>query len=74
MFFTNKWNNIGSIIRFWGGEEAWDMILFINNLETKIEALSFEVSNISKQLDEANNRIEMLELENKELRLENQAL
>ena len=50
------------------------MILFINNLETKIEALSFEVSNISKQLDEANNRIEMLELENKELRLENQAL
>ena len=50
------------------------MILFINNLEAKIEALSFEVSNISKQLAEANNRIKMLEFENKELRLENQEL
>jgi regulator of replication initiation timing len=50
------------------------MILFINNLEAKIEALSFEVSNISKQLDEANSSIEMLKLENKKLRLENQAL
>jgi transposase len=50
------------------------MILFIKNLEVKIEALSFEVSNISKQLEEANNRIEIFELENKELRLENQEL
>jgi hypothetical protein len=30
------------------------MILFIKNLEVKIEALSFEVSNLSKQLEEAN--------------------
>jgi len=57
-----------------GGVEEMDLIAITKIFEAKFEALSLEVFYLSKQLEEANGRIRMLELENQKLRLENQEL
>jgi transposase len=68
VFFIKKRYNIYSEIRFLGGEIIVDLIMINKIIEAKFEALFLEISNLSKQLEEANSRIKILELENQELK------
>lgn len=51
-----------------------DLITITKIFDAKFEALSNEAANLTRQLEGANNRIKVLELENQALRLENQEL
>jgi len=68
VFFTKKRYNIYSEISFLGGEIIVDLVMINKIIEAKFETLFLETSNLSKQLDEANSRIKILELENQELK------
>lgn len=51
-----------------------DLITITKIFEARFEALSQEVFNLSKQLEEANNKIAILESKNQYLKMENQGL
>ena len=57
-----------------GGVKVLDLITITKIFDAKFEALSNEVANLTRQLEVANDRIKVLELENQALRLENQGL